>query len=835
MFFKFIFPKLTKIISTGIFLTFSLTLKPASSAEKIRVIFGPFDFAVKVESLEIYAETGEIKQDLGFYLNSLDQNTQKQLQQFLQKRFAVSQIEASRLMRTSLGEDILRELGYVLRVSMDTNGLYPLRGAIVQAAANPEGFTVIDVLHNFPLESIYVNAESLLQFLEQLKLFSQYRVSSIEAIANLAVAESENQPLDNLQDIRDLSQPGAFDYVETTITVTKDRIRQTRQGLASSYSFLTYLYVPLNNPDPAPVVVISHGFGARRQNFTQLASHLASHGYVVAIPEHVGSDLAYRQELLEGKLSSALSPIEYLDRPRDITYLLDELTELVATREEWRGRINLNQVGVIGESLGGTTVLSLAGAQINPVRLREECGVDELNIDPGLILQCQAVSLPPTDFNLRDHRIKAVIAAHPLTSAIFGPEGMKKIEIPTMVVAGSNDFVTPVTREQIHPFIWLENPQKHLVVFEPGTHFTSSEPPENNPVDYIPGPLIGENRLIAFEYFRGLSVAFMNLYLQKETSDRLYLSAAYGKAMSQPDLNIYQIEALNPEDLTLAYGSTPPEPIIPPLLVTPNEAQAEILAEITSTGVIKMAMRRDAIPFGYINQEGDWTGYCDQFAVKLAEYVQVQLDLPFPPKIIKLPSSLSNRWELVAQKTVHLECGPNTITTNFPTVSFSQPFFITGTHFLVNAGNPNSINPNHSLAGVKIGVLQNTTNELLLENNYPEAEIVNFSGDNPRNNALQALNQSEIDTYFGDGILMWAEIQSQDLSLEKYEILPQLPFTCSYYGLILPKDEPEWRQLVNAFLSTDAAKNLQAETFPEQVYEAQKTDLNYCLNFQTSR
>lgn len=826
---KFIYNQIGKIISTSILITLSLGLKPAISAEKIRVIFSPFDFDVAVESLEVYAETGEIRPDLAFYLNRVDERERTKVRELLQRRFKFDQVTISKVLRTSLGRDTLNELGEVVRVSLDTNGIYPLRGAIIQAAGNPEGFTIIDVLRNFPIENIYVSAESLLKLRQELKVSSSYRESIVEAIALLAAVEAEANPIDNVEQLTDLSQPGPYKYQETKIRVTKDAVRQTRQGLVGSYTFQTYLYLPENNPNPAPLIVISHGFGARQDNFTQLAAHLASHGYAVAIPEHVGSDLAYREELLKGQLSTAMSPIEYLDRPSDITYLLDELE----TNPTWQNRINLNQVGVIGESLGATTVLSLAGAEINPSRLKEECGADEVNLSAGLILQCQGVALPPVQFNLKDERVKAVISAHPLTSAIFGPEGMETVDIPTMIVGGSNDFITPVATEQIHPFIWLKTPEKYLVMFEPGTHFTSSEPPKDNPVDYVPGAFIGENRQIAFEYFRGLSVAFMNVYLREESDDQVYLSAAYGEANSKPDLNIYQIQALTPSELEIAYGTKPPTPIIPDRIAPqPPIRERGIIAEIQETGVIKMGMRRDATPFGYLNQDDNWTGYCDELAETFAEYLQTKLDLASTPKVVKLQSTLANRFQLIEDETVHFECGPNTIRRDLEKVSFSIPFFITGIQFLVPEENITKVNPSRDLSGVRVGVLRETTNELLINQQYPNAQIVYFDGEEGRNNAINALVGAEIDTFLDDTILLSAEIDARNLDVNDYQFVPKLPLDCSYYGLALPKNDPEWNKLVNEFLSSDAADDLQVQSFPEIADTDQKDSLNYCLNLK---
>ena len=59
---------------------------------------------------------------------------------------------------------------------------------------------------------------------------------------------------------------------------------------------------------PAPVVIVSHGFGAVKEDFVFLNQHLASHGYVVMAPDHVGSDLSYREAYLGGALKYAAQP-----------------------------------------------------------------------------------------------------------------------------------------------------------------------------------------------------------------------------------------------------------------------------------------------------------------------------------------------------------------------------------------------------------------------------------------------------------------------------------------------------------------------------------------------
>ena len=87
-------------------------------------------------------------------------------------------------------------------------------------------------------------------------------------------------------------------------------------------TFPVDLYLPLDQR-LHPVIVISHGLGADRTTLAYLAQHLASYGFVVALPEHPGSDWKEFQAFLEGQSDQLVPTREFLDRPLDVSYLLD--------------------------------------------------------------------------------------------------------------------------------------------------------------------------------------------------------------------------------------------------------------------------------------------------------------------------------------------------------------------------------------------------------------------------------------------------------------------------------------------------------------------------------
>jgi hypothetical protein len=149
-------------------IVFSLSLlsgvtfsKPGLSAETIKLVYGPFKCSLSVDALETYANTGEITQEFSLYTKFLDEKTLVQLRDWLQKRFDSNHVKLSRFTNTPKGEKLLKELGTVVQTHSERNGFYALRAALVQAAAKPEGWTILDAIKQFPTENMQINTKDL--------------------------------------------------------------------------------------------------------------------------------------------------------------------------------------------------------------------------------------------------------------------------------------------------------------------------------------------------------------------------------------------------------------------------------------------------------------------------------------------------------------------------------------------------------------------------------------------------------------------------------------------------------------------------------------------------
>lgn len=505
----------------------------ARSAEKVYINYGLFEISVSVDALETFAEEDKITGDLETYADYIGPQRLERLQFALNAEAGLSPVAVSNFLYTLQGQVLLERLGEVIQTPANQSGFYGLRAAIVLAAADEEeGLTLLNVIKQFPLESIRIKSSQGFRIVEELQQIVQQTDQVISVVQREAEAEERNEEI-NLSNLVDLNRPGDVSYRKQTLTLEDSRRERVLP---------VDLYLP-QLEGLAPLVVISHGLGSDRNTYAYLAAHLASHGYAVAVPEHPGSNTSQIEALISGTASQVTPPSEFIDRPLDISFVLDYLEAY------YSNQIQVDDVGIVGQSYGGYTALAVAGAEINWDNLASSCSNLSRTYNLSLLLQCAALALPQRNYNLSDPRIGAAIAINPLTSGIFGEEGLNQIDTPVMIVSGSADTVTPALTEQIRPFTWLTTEDKYLVLLQGGTHFSTLDESNNMRAIPLPPEVIGPEPNIAQNYLESLSLAFYNAYVTEQPQYLSYLSATYAESISQPVIPINLVRSIDQDQL----------------------------------------------------------------------------------------------------------------------------------------------------------------------------------------------------------------------------------------------------------------------------------------------
>jgi predicted dienelactone hydrolase len=202
-------------------------------------------------------------------------------------------------------------------------------------------------------------------------------------------------------------------------------------------------------PDRFPLIVLSHGTGGTAQSLGWLGITLAAQGYVVAAVDHPGNNG------IDGYTVQGFTL--WWERARDLSRVIDGML----VDPLFGPRIDPRRIGAAGFSLGGYTVIVLAGGITSTVRFRRFCAspqADRMCVAPPEFadLREKAMALARTDPNFaaaladdarsyRDARVRAVFAMAPALGPALTPESLAKLAIPIEIIAGAGDRVAPVT------------------------------------------------------------------------------------------------------------------------------------------------------------------------------------------------------------------------------------------------------------------------------------------------------------------------------------------------------------------------------------------------------
>ncbi|MEO0808299.1 MAG: alpha/beta fold hydrolase, partial [Cyanobacteria bacterium J06643_4] len=506
---------------------------PGVAAERVVIRVGPLSQSIELSDLQTFADTGEVPPSLQLYEQFLSPSVRQGLSQELELDPQMSDRIIEDVLSSANGELLVSTLSQVAP-NLTVN---QLQAAIRLAAMQSNGLSVLGILRAVPQETLEVDVTSALA------LVSQVNFSNIESRSLSGLLEQE------LTTEVETALPTG---INPSVAGPQEVYRRDISFRDTDRQRLIPVEMYWSQDTEGPLVVLSHGFGADRYFLDYLGEHLASHGLTVVSIEHPGSNLQTLVNLpvdpeIAEEPSRILPATEFLDRPRDVSFVLDRLAEFDQRSALYEGRFNTENVTIIGHSLGGYTGLALAGAKLDLRSLESFCqDIQPLGVSPADWLQCAAVDLEEQQADLSDDRIQQVMAMNTLTGQLFGEAGLSEITVPTILLTGTQDSVTPTLDQQLNAFTQLSG-DKYLLAVIGGTHLSVGDPGNVNPA-LTELPFMAELRVEETEnlrqLLRGVSLSFVQQQSDQAAQYKPFLSSSYVQSFSTDTLPLRFVQEL---------------------------------------------------------------------------------------------------------------------------------------------------------------------------------------------------------------------------------------------------------------------------------------------------
>lgn len=203
---------------------------------------------------------------------------------------------------------------------------------------------------------------------------------------------------------------------------------------------------PLGGSSELPIVLLSHGTGGTAESLGWLARSLSEAGYVVIGANHHGNT-GLEPYTAEGFLC-------WWERAADLSFVLSHM----AQDNFFSDRLDLDQVFAVGFSLGGHSVMALAGA-LTSMDEFERWRTDNDITDTGpqefpdagahisrLMKSSSAFrsSWARSADDFADNRIKRIAAIAPAPPVrSFTQSSLAKLNAPVVILTGGNDVEAP--------------------------------------------------------------------------------------------------------------------------------------------------------------------------------------------------------------------------------------------------------------------------------------------------------------------------------------------------------------------------------------------------------
>jgi len=218
-------------------------------------------------------------------------------------------------------------------------------------------------------------------------------------------------------------------------------------------------------------------------------------------------------------------------------------------------------------------------------------------------------------------------------------------------------------------------------------------------------------------------------------------------------------------------------------------ASADSLAEIIKRGELHVACQTQCPPFSFVDKNGERTGSSVEFCRLMAKEMGVKIKFLDYDWDGLIPALLSGKADiLAADMTANLQRALK--------VSFTAPFYYTGSVAVTKADSPLSSWEQINKKGVKVAVLLGGTGEADAKKLFPNAEIKSYKGGGPM--LINALMAGKADVAVNDKTSIMGSLTAYPPNSTKFvgDIMSKQPLSFA-----VRHEDETLRQWINLFFN----------------------------------
>ena len=460
------------------------------AAEKINIKFEEMKIPFTIEQLSKLEKYKDESTELIDWLKNNGLIKVFELSKFLE--FPVFKAEGlnRELLRSWIGRKILTELSKTIKVPNDNNGI-EIYNTIENLLDEKKEISTLDIIKALPSEEISLDIDNLILIISYWK-------------------KELSMQQDLISKLNKLERTNQNDFKNTKKKSTQDLIKIDKKIYAPHRvkPFDIEIWKSNKTNNDKELIIFMPGLGGEINNFKWIGNELTKRGWPILYIDHRGSNLESFIEVLDGK-ETIPGSVEFF------SYRIKDLDAVLKAHENGEFDLPNDSYILMGHSLGALIALLYEGNKPTD-QLEEKCDSalkDFAVTNLSKLLQCQLSEIPFPKKN-NTNKASAIIGFNSFGSLLWPKEKTSGIEIPTLLIGGTYDLITPLMNEQFRVFAALNNPLNRFLIIEGASHFSpiriNNSYEKNNDVFKINESFIGSDPILV----QDLSTKFIVQFLE---------------------------------------------------------------------------------------------------------------------------------------------------------------------------------------------------------------------------------------------------------------------------------------------------------------------------------